>query len=150
MTEPLLIADQWCSPPPDGATFHSFDPASGVPNPERFPVSDWAQLERIAEVARTATIALRETPPGRITTFLERFAEAIEDESGPLAAAAARETALPGTPGCWASSCRGPSPSCGRPPRPPGTSRPGAGAGPASTGMPTSARCSSPSTGRCW
>ncbi len=95
MTEPLLIADQWCSPPPDGATFHSFDPVSGARNPERFPVSDWAQLERIAEVARTATIALRETPPGRIATFLERFAEAIEGESDALAAAAARETALP-------------------------------------------------------
>ena len=95
MIEPVRVDGRWESPADDHPCFHSFDPLTGSPHASSFPVSDWSELERMAEAASSAADELRGINPEQIGRFLDLFADLIERHAMSITAAATQETALP-------------------------------------------------------
>ncbi|QDT16859.1 aldehyde dehydrogenase family protein [Alienimonas californiensis] len=80
-------------PPADAEGFHADNPATGEPLPERYPVADWAELDRLAAGAAAAFESGADT--AAVAAFLEGYADRIEANAADLAAVAALETGLP-------------------------------------------------------
>ena len=70
MISSILLAGRWESPSGSHDVFSAFDPLTGQPLEETFPVSDWKQLERMADAAADATRALRRVEPDRPETMI--------------------------------------------------------------------------------
>ena len=95
MISSILLAGRWESPSGSHDVFSASDPLTGRPLEETYPVSDWKQLERMADAAADATRALRRIEPDRVARFLERLADLLEAEGDSITELATRETALP-------------------------------------------------------
>jgi NADP-dependent aldehyde dehydrogenase len=98
-THPVLIAGEW-RPASTSETFTAFDPSTGEPLPDRYPVSSIDDVQAAAEAGRAAAVALRALPDAteRLARFLDRYAAAIDGAASALVEMAARETAYPATP----------------------------------------------------
>lgn len=92
----ILVAGTWIDASGD-SSFESTDPATGDVV-GMYPESGWSVLDRMLESGVQAYNAMTESGPEAHATFLERYAERIEDASDRLAECAARETALPTHP----------------------------------------------------
>ncbi len=97
--QPILIAGTW-RPAQGAQTIQAANPRTREPLPDRYPVSEWPDLDAALTAAASAATALRALPDvgERIATFLERYATGIEAAAEPLVAAAAAETGLAPAP----------------------------------------------------
>jgi NADP-dependent aldehyde dehydrogenase len=77
-------------------SFVATNPHTGEPLGERYPVSEWADIDAALGAASRAAAALRSLPDAaeRIAGFLDTYAAGIEARGDELAAAASLETAL--------------------------------------------------------
>jgi alpha-ketoglutaric semialdehyde dehydrogenase len=82
----------------DKAVIHSMNPMSGETLPDRYPVSDYAALDKAVFNAKSAAMTLQTCPPEQIAQFLDRYAQAIEANGDEICRMAALETALPYEP----------------------------------------------------
>ncbi len=97
MLQPILIDGAWRQAEATG-TFTAFNPATGAPLPEQYPISGLADIEQALLAAQQAVKKMRFVPVEAIAHFLETFAGAIEARSEALVEMAAQETGLPGVP----------------------------------------------------
>ena len=97
MTAQVLIDGKWQASA-GTATFQSMNPATGQPLPEAFPISTWADCERMLQAAAKAAVELRKLGTEPIAKFLEVFADKLDGAVDELAALAHSETALPVEP----------------------------------------------------
>lgn len=93
----VLIAGQWQASAAS-QTFQSINPATGEPLPFQFPVSNWADCDRVLQAAVEAGEQLRQLPAEKLASFLEAFAAQLEANSDALCELAHRESALPVKP----------------------------------------------------
>jgi len=96
-TSPVLIDGAWREARAVDV-FRAFDPARGVPLPEEYPVSSFADAEEALRAGRRAAPGLAAADPETIAAFLDRMAGEIERRAGDLVETAHRETALPEEP----------------------------------------------------
>jgi NADP-dependent aldehyde dehydrogenase len=93
----VLIGGAWRESKSAGS-FHAWNPASGEPLPEQYPVSSWHECDEALSAAADAFAALQRTPPEKMASFLERFAARLDARKDELAAQAHLETGLPVKP----------------------------------------------------
>ena len=96
-TAQVLIDGKWQASS-GTETFQSMNPATGAPLAETFPISTWADCEKMLQAASQAAIELRKLGPEPIAKFLEDFAARLDANVDELAALANSETALPVDP----------------------------------------------------
>jgi NADP-dependent aldehyde dehydrogenase len=94
---PVLIDGHWQASA-GSESFQSHNPATTAALPDRYPVSPWADCEKVLQAAVRAHRELRRTPPERIAAFLDDYAARIEGSVDKLSQLAALETALPVEP----------------------------------------------------
>ena len=94
---PILLGGEWL-PSQSAETFHAYNPATGQPLSEEYPVSGWADCDAALKAAAAAAVALRAVSGDQIGQFLTRFAERLEHRKGELVEQAHLETALAKTP----------------------------------------------------
>jgi NADP-dependent aldehyde dehydrogenase len=95
--EPVLIAGQWRLSASAGS-FRAENPATKEALPSEYPISSWEDCEAALTAAVQAFNEIRQSPPERLATFLEDFADGIEAHKEELVAVANQETALPKAP----------------------------------------------------
>jgi NADP-dependent aldehyde dehydrogenase len=95
--QPVLVAGRWRASHAAG-TFQAENPATQQPLAETYPVSSWSDIDEALDAADHAAGLLAQTPGDRIAEFLERYADAIEEQREALVAMAHAETALPSKP----------------------------------------------------
>ena len=93
--EPVLIAGAWRASHDARASFHAFDPTSGVEIGPEFPRSGAADIEAALVAASAVAADLAACEPECIAAFLETYAAAIDADAETLANLAHAETALP-------------------------------------------------------
>ena len=91
--EPVLIAGQWRAAAATGS-FCAIDPTTGHERPQRWPMSDWSDVEAALEAAVASAAALARLPGGRIAAFLERYADRLSARGDDLVAVAHAESGL--------------------------------------------------------
>jgi 2,5-dioxopentanoate dehydrogenase len=96
-SEAILVAGTWQSSNAS-SYFHASNPATVQELPARYPVSTWADCERVLDAAVAAAEQLRQLPPSQIADFLEAFASQIDANVDALVAMAHTETGLPVKP----------------------------------------------------
>ena len=96
--QPILVDGAWQAAQDPVDTFQAVNPATGNALPDSFPVSRFADLERMLEAGRNAARALRRQSPEVRAAFLEAYADAIEDRADALVTWAHKETALGPSP----------------------------------------------------
>jgi 2,5-dioxopentanoate dehydrogenase len=94
---PVLICGKW-QESSGTQEFSSFNPATLQAIEPAFPVSNWEECDRVLDAAQQAFSQLRKLAPGKIASFLERYAQLMDDHNAELAALANQETALPVKP----------------------------------------------------
>jgi len=97
--KPVLIAGEWRAARATGS-FTAFDPSTGQPLPETYPVSSIDDVDHACDAGAQAASALRSTADAteRIAAFLDDYALRIEAAADALVEMANRETAYPVTP----------------------------------------------------
>ena len=96
-TQNVLINGEWkASRSPD--SFQPVSPLDGKPIGEKYPVSDWAEIEEALAAGNKAARELDRLEVDKIAVFLNRFADNIENRKDEIVAMANRETALPSAP----------------------------------------------------
>lgn len=94
---PILVDGTWREARAS-STFRAVNPSTGELLPGEFPISQWPDVDVALTAAKEAARSLREGPPERTARFLDRFAERLDAESGPIVDMAHLETALARTP----------------------------------------------------
>jgi len=94
----LLLGGRWCASADAAGAFRAEDPTRAEPIGPAFPISGAADLEAALAAASSVAAELAATPPARIADFLDRYAQAIDEDADTLVALAAEETALPAEP----------------------------------------------------
>jgi NADP-dependent aldehyde dehydrogenase len=89
---PVLVGGCWV-PAQQIGTFASVNPHTGE-DLWHFPLSSWADVNRALNEGVEAYRGMQEAGPSVIASFLDRFANRLEDDAEALCAVAARETAL--------------------------------------------------------
>jgi len=95
--QPVLIDGVWREARSVGS-FQAVDPSTGSPLPGLFPISSFEDVEAALGAGRRACKDLAQASPDDIASFLERFAESIQNRADELVEIAHRETALPIAP----------------------------------------------------
>lgn len=95
--EAILVAGKWESSD-SGNYFQSANPATCETLASRYPVSSWADCERVLDAAAEAAVALRALPDTQRAEFLDAFADLLDAHADELAQVAHTETALPVEP----------------------------------------------------
>ena len=95
--QPVLIAGQWREAN-SSSTFQADNPTTREPLADEYPVSTWEDCDAALDAATGAAQVLREFSGEQIATFLERFADRIEERADDLVEMAHAETALPRAP----------------------------------------------------
>lgn len=95
--QPILVNGTW-RPANATGNFLSVNPATGDSLPGDFPVSSWDDIEEALSAAASAFTELQKLPRTVVATFLQRYADLIEERAEEIAQAAATETALPYEP----------------------------------------------------
>ena len=93
--QPVLISGVWTAADADAPSFHAWNPSTGAPLTDRFPISSGADLDRMGSAAEAASDALASVDPDLIRDFLLGCAEAIEARRSEIARTAHLETGLP-------------------------------------------------------
>jgi alpha-ketoglutaric semialdehyde dehydrogenase len=93
VTQPVLIAGRWRQATAQGF-FHAYNPKTGEPLPEAYPISAWQDCDEALTAAWRAAFELRSLEPNLRARFLEQYAELIERHQAELVAIAHQETAL--------------------------------------------------------
>ncbi|MAD80869.1 MAG: aldehyde dehydrogenase (NADP(+)) [Pirellulaceae bacterium] len=93
----VLIAGQWRDADRTG-TFYADNPATKEALPGEFPVSAWSDCEAALQAASEAATGLRTMTGEQVASFLDDFANRIEQHAGELVEMAHAETALPKAP----------------------------------------------------
>ncbi len=96
-THKVLIAGTWRESRSTGV-FQADDPRAAAPLPDEFPVSSWEEVDEALDAATSAFRELRKMSREQIATFLDRFADRIDQRSQEICELASRETALPVEP----------------------------------------------------
>ena len=96
-TAQVLIDGKWQASS-GTETFQSMNPATGQPLAEKFPISTWADCEKMLQAASHAAVELSKLGPEPIAKFLEDYAARLDANVEELAALANSETALPVDP----------------------------------------------------
>lgn len=95
--QPVLIAGRWRAA--DAAdTFQAFNPSSGQPLPELFPLSRWSDCDAALTSAAAAADEMAGLPGAALAAFLRGYADRIEAAADPLCALAHAETGYPVSP----------------------------------------------------
>lgn len=94
---PILVDGQW-RPARAQKTFSATDPATGKALDDRYPISDWADIDAALDAAAAAARELREMPTSILGAFLRGYADKIEESADTICEIAALETGLPLTP----------------------------------------------------
>lgn len=94
---PVLIDGHW-RPASASSMFQAVNPVTREPLPDQYPVSGWADCDAALQAAARAAAHLRTLPSETPATFLERFAQRIEQRGEQLVDAAHAETGYPKTP----------------------------------------------------
>ena len=94
MTHQVLIAGRW-QDSDASSTFQADNPAEASPIPEDYPVSSWAECEKALDAAVTAFQQLQNIERGKISDFLNAYADRIDARTDEIREMAARETGLP-------------------------------------------------------
>jgi NADP-dependent aldehyde dehydrogenase len=94
---PILLNGSW-KPARAASVFTAFDPTTGLPGPDLYPVSDFRDVEEAIFSARQAARDLETIPPAATAAFLDRFADGILRRVDDLVEIAHSETALPKEP----------------------------------------------------
>ena len=93
----VLIAGEWRAS--DSAkTFRPDNPSTKEALPDEYPVSSWADCDAALESAAAAAIAMRSLTGDQLASFLEAYADGIEQRKDELVEMAHAETALPKAP----------------------------------------------------
>lgn len=93
-TEPVLIAGQWVDAQAS-SEFQSINPSTGETLAGKFPVSSWADCEKVLDAAAEAAVELQSRSRDDIAAFLEAYADLIDENIDALAEIANQETGLP-------------------------------------------------------
>lgn len=93
----VLIAGQWRDAN-STKSFQADNPATKEALPDEYPVSSWDDCEAALEAAAAAFATMRSLGGVKIATFLEAFADRIEQRKDELVEMAHAETALPTAP----------------------------------------------------
>ena len=91
--QPLLSAGQW-TPSKSVQSFRALNPNTGADTGEEYPISDWADLQPMADAARAAFEQVRDWPGERFAAFLDAAADNVEANADVIATAAQEETGL--------------------------------------------------------
>ena len=95
--EEIFIAGDWREArAPE--TFRATNPATKEPTDALYPVSSWADCDAALEASQKAYQVMRTLKGGEIASFLETYADKIEESSDELVETAHTETALPKSP----------------------------------------------------
>lgn len=94
----VLINGVWQEAESPDARFHAGNPATGEDLPGEYPVSSWADVEKMIRAGEAAAESMLEQDPADIAAFLRGFADRIDAEAQQLAELAHAETALPVAP----------------------------------------------------
>lgn len=92
-TAPTFIAGQWRQTA-SAPTFTAFNPSTGQPLPQPFPISDWSDIDAALAAAHSAFHALHALPRTRIAAFLTDYAARLHAAKDAIAAIAHQETGL--------------------------------------------------------
>jgi alpha-ketoglutaric semialdehyde dehydrogenase len=93
----VLMDGQWTQASAS-SSFQATNPQTRAPLEESYPVSDWADCDRVLDAATRAFSVLQGLPVERIASFLEAYADRIEKRAVEIAQLANLETALPVSP----------------------------------------------------
>ena len=96
--QPVFTAGSWSTADSTTPSFHAWNPSTGEPLDERYPISTSDELDRIATAALDASAALSSVGPTEFNAFLRRVADHLDAEREPIARMAHLETGLPLTP----------------------------------------------------
>jgi 2,5-dioxopentanoate dehydrogenase len=97
VSAPVWIAGKWRQSRWTGS-FQAENPALGEALPEVYPISSWEDVAEALEAGAAAAEVLEATSGAKIASFLEAYAEEIEERGDTLAKCAHAETGLPVTP----------------------------------------------------
>ncbi len=95
--QPILIDGQWREANAT-STFAAENPQSCAPLEATYPVSSWQDCDQALDAAFHAAAELRELPGHRVASFLEGFADRIEQHADAIVEMAHTETALAKSP----------------------------------------------------
>ena len=93
----VLIGGQWRQAR-HTKTFQADNPAKKEALPDEYPVSCWDDCDAALDAAALAAVAMRSLSGDRIASFLEAYADQIEQRKDALVEMANAETALPKAP----------------------------------------------------
>jgi len=97
MAHPVLIAGQWRDADSTG-TFTAENPRTQTAIPDEYPTSSWADCDAALDAAVAAFQQMRKLPRETIASFLEVYADRIDEHSPAICQIATQETALPVEP----------------------------------------------------
>jgi len=92
--QPVLIAGEWREGHAASDSFTAVNPTTKTPLADRYPVSDYTEVELALRAAQQAVLELRSIRAEAIGHFLERFADNIEARREELVELCYQETAL--------------------------------------------------------
>lgn len=93
--QPILIGGRWQPAAHPLGTFQAYNPTTGEPLPEQYPISAPAEIDQVLVYAQSALTARAHITPEQIALFLEEYAADLEAQAELLAETAALETGLP-------------------------------------------------------
>ena len=93
--EPVLSAGRWTDAANPARTFRASDPSTGEEVAPEFPVSNWDDLDAMADAAAAAFAEAAALPSSAVADFLNDYADRLDANADALADAAALETGLP-------------------------------------------------------
>jgi NADP-dependent aldehyde dehydrogenase len=93
----VLIGNQWRDAS-YAKTFQADNPATKEALPDEYPVSTWEDCDAALNAAASAAVEMRSLGGDRIASFLEAYADQIEQRKDALVEMANAETALPTAP----------------------------------------------------
>ncbi|MEX0820333.1 MAG: aldehyde dehydrogenase family protein, partial [Pirellulaceae bacterium] len=93
----VLIAGEWRDAR-STKTFRVDNPATKEALPDEYPVSEWQDCDAALHAAATAAVAMRSLTGEQVASFLEAYADRIEQRQDDLVEMAHAETALPKSP----------------------------------------------------
>ncbi len=96
--QPVFTAGSWSTADSTTPSFHAWNPSTGEPLDERYPISTSVELDRVASAALDASAALADIGPADVGSFLGRVADHLDAEREPIARMAHLETGLPLSP----------------------------------------------------
>ena len=83
----ILIADEWVESDSTGS-FSAVNPATRETLPDEYPVSSWAEIDRVLDAAAEAAKQVRGISGDKFADFLEAYANQIEERADDLVAMA--------------------------------------------------------------